>query len=96
MEWHKNFSEDTRPSKETEEMEVFWQGSHQVAKWSGAAFTRIYLLCAYLTFMVVFWLQADLEGAKAEVQKWHSAFEKESFIPPGSSVGQFFLSHCKR
>nr|GEV12359.1 FKBP12-interacting protein of 37 kDa-like [Tanacetum cinerariifolium] len=30
--------------------------------------------------------QSDLEGAKAEVQKWHSAFEKESFIPPGSSV----------
>ncbi|KAI3763158.1 hypothetical protein L1987_53609 [Smallanthus sonchifolius] len=30
--------------------------------------------------------QSELEDAKAEVQKWHSAFQKESFIPLGSSV----------
>ncbi|XP_076937038.1 FKBP12-interacting protein of 37 kDa-like [Bidens hawaiensis] len=30
--------------------------------------------------------QSELEDAKSEVQKWHTAFEKESFIPSGSSV----------
>ncbi|KAL4559732.1 hypothetical protein LXL04_031877 [Taraxacum kok-saghyz] len=30
--------------------------------------------------------QSELEDAKLEVQKWHSAFQKESFIPPGLSV----------
>ncbi|MFS7910849.1 putative WTAP/Mum2 family protein [Helianthus anomalus] len=29
---------------------------------------------------------SELEEAKSEVQKWHSAFQKESFIPSGSSV----------
>ncbi|KAK1427661.1 hypothetical protein QVD17_16353 [Tagetes erecta] len=30
--------------------------------------------------------QSELEDAKSEVLKWHSAFQKESFIPSGSSV----------
>ncbi|KVH98194.1 FKBP12-interacting protein of 37 kDa [Cynara cardunculus var. scolymus] len=30
--------------------------------------------------------QSELEAAKSEVQKWHSAFQNESFIPSGTSV----------
>ncbi|XP_071686614.1 FKBP12-interacting protein of 37 kDa-like [Rutidosis leptorrhynchoides] len=37
--------------------------------------------------------QSELEAAKAENQKWHCAFQKESFIPQGSSVEPSVVIH---
>ncbi|KAK9069906.1 hypothetical protein SSX86_010304 [Deinandra increscens subsp. villosa] len=37
--------------------------------------------------------QSELEDAKLEVQKWHIAFQKESFIPSGSSVEPRIVVH---
>ncbi|KAF8399745.1 hypothetical protein HHK36_015616 [Tetracentron sinense] len=31
------------------------------------------------------WFQTEHEAAKSEIQKWHSAFQNESFIPAGTS-----------
>ena len=36
------------------------------------------------------WFQLELEAAKTEIQKWHSAFQNESFIPAATSPGLSF------
>jgi len=33
----------------------------------------------------------ELEAAKSEVQKWHSAFQNESFIPAGTNPGESYV-----
>ena len=42
---------------------------------------------AFISLCIV--LQADLETAKSEIQKWHSAFRNESFVQPGTTPGTF-------
>ncbi|KAK8672475.1 hypothetical protein V6N13_110843 [Hibiscus sabdariffa] len=40
--------------------------------------------------------QLELEAAKSEIQKWHSSFQNEPFIPAGIAPAAFIVTFAKR
>ncbi|KAA8533111.1 hypothetical protein F0562_033356 [Nyssa sinensis] len=39
--------------------------------------------------------QTELEAAKSEIQKWHSSFQYESFIPSGTSPAKLVANYLQ-